>query len=244
MKTKEIGLCKLCKKEKILVDSHIFPEFMYKPMYDNKQQYMILSTNSSYVQKKRKGIYDRLFCMDCEAIIGKYETYAAKVLVGDGKHQVDYLQTKLGMEYLNIDYALFKLFQMSLFWRASLSTRKELSPIHLGEHQEFLRKMILAGTPGKYNQYASILSFSPNYTQHMIDGILPPEQLHETLPAIVIYRAIFNGIVWHFFLSENLIDIKLNTYFLSEDGVLPLVDGGDNVDALIINYMTDFFKNR
>ena len=77
--------CALCLKEKDLIKSHIFPEFLYKPMYDDKHNYLIVSTaHNKEPIKRQKGIYEKLMCEECDSgIIGKYEDYAAKILFGD-----------------------------------------------------------------------------------------------------------------------------------------------------------------
>ena len=67
--------CFLCQKDgKVLIDSHIFPEFLYNPLYDENHQYFVVSSDSSKkIKRPRKGIYEKLFCRDCEDILEKYE---------------------------------------------------------------------------------------------------------------------------------------------------------------------------
>jgi hypothetical protein len=82
-----MAICKLCLQDKELVDSHIFPEFMYKPLYDDEHRFNVLGNKGEGILKRPpKGIYEKLLCVECDHnIIGKYENYASKVIFGDGK---------------------------------------------------------------------------------------------------------------------------------------------------------------
>ncbi len=97
--------CKLCKKDKKLMNSHIIPEFIYKPLYDEKHRFHVIST---YKQKDRpkeqKGIRERLLCLDCEQHISRYEDYARKVLFGGV--EISVLNESGGIIVSGIDYKL------------------------------------------------------------------------------------------------------------------------------------------
>ena len=76
--------CKLCLKERNLCNSHIIPEFMYKPLYDTLHRYHMISFESDEKNKYlRKGIREPLLCFDCEQHISKLETYSRNVFTGD-----------------------------------------------------------------------------------------------------------------------------------------------------------------
>ena len=79
-------ICKLCLKNKRLVEAHIIPEFMYQELYDTKHFfYKVGISNSLKVSKLPQGIYDEgILCEDCDNnIINKRgENYASKVLYG------------------------------------------------------------------------------------------------------------------------------------------------------------------
>jgi len=56
-----------------------------------------------------------------------------------------------------IDYKLFKLFQLSLLWRAGVSDRPIFKEVALGRHQEILRRMLLDDDPGESHKYGCIM---------------------------------------------------------------------------------------
>jgi hypothetical protein len=81
---KKIGsqeVCKLCLSNCTLQKSHVFPEFLYKQIYDNKHRVIEFSDFDKYHNgtKKRyiqKGLYERLLCSDCEQLLNeRYEKY-------------------------------------------------------------------------------------------------------------------------------------------------------------------------
>ena len=62
--------CRLCLKEKPIQNSHIIPEFLYKPLYDNLHRFKSLSTLPEIkIEYKQKGIREKLLCRDCEQYI-------------------------------------------------------------------------------------------------------------------------------------------------------------------------------
>ena len=69
-------VCKLCNKHKKLVNSHIFPEFMFKPLLKEGRYKIISMQNGNVIKEAQKGIYEKLLCAECEKkIIGSYEDH-------------------------------------------------------------------------------------------------------------------------------------------------------------------------
>lgn len=151
--------CNLCKQEKVLIKkSHIIPDFMYKGLFDN--QHFINKIRTSPINKIGKiptGEYDSdILCKQCDNnIIGRYETYSSKALYG-GMLPVSECPnfsngTINGIDFIgcsNIEYHKFKLFLLSILWRASISSRPFFKYISLGVNEENIRKMILKGEGG------------------------------------------------------------------------------------------------
>jgi len=47
-------VCRLCQKEKPLVQSHVIPEFLYRPLYDEKHRAVeakLVPRGFNYLQK-------------------------------------------------------------------------------------------------------------------------------------------------------------------------------------------------
>lgn len=239
-----MAVCKLCNTENDLVDSHIFPEFMYKPMYDENHQFNLLTTDPDDTRKKLiKGVYEPLFCKKCDNdIIGKYEDHAAKVMFGDGKKEIEIKKTKMGFLVRGIDYTLFKLFQISLLWRASISTRPEIKRISLGPHAEKMRIMLLKEDPGEIYEYGVVIYFFPKSSKDMKDLIVSPEFSEKRVNGNRICRAIFNGLFWTFFVSSHSSQYPFQEHFLSKEGVLPIINSGEYGERYIFKLAKDLLK--
>jgi hypothetical protein len=52
-----------------------------------------------------------------------------------------------------LDYTQFKLFHLSILWRAGVSTLGPFAEFRLGPHQDRIRQLLLAGDPGEAHQY-------------------------------------------------------------------------------------------
>ena len=238
--------CKLCNQPKKLVDSHIFPEFMYLPMYDNNHKFKLISIDEGdTLEERKKGIYEKLLCDNCDnRIIGKYENHASKILFGDGKKEIEVEQTKFGHLIHGVDYKLFKLFQISLLWRASISTRREIIRINLGPHAEIMRKMLFNEDPGEVYDYGVLIFMFPRSSKDIKDLITPPELLRKRISGNKLFRALFNGLLWIFFVSSHSRYFEKKEFFLSKEGTLPIINSGESGEQYIFNLAMDFKKRK
>lgn len=135
--------CALCLEESDLRQSHIIPEFMYKSLYDEINRFHVLSVipeKSNW--KEQKGLRERLLCGKCEQKLSVWERYASLVLKGG----IPLTHRREGsiIHLSGVDYKQFKLFQLSILWRASVSTLQFFEKVQLGEHAEIIRQHLLA----------------------------------------------------------------------------------------------------
>jgi hypothetical protein len=155
MKQKQtiIGICQLCKKEKELIGrSHIWPSFMYNNMKDEKGRlYVINSEDPTRHHTVQSGSHQGgIFCSECDNVrLGQLERYASNNLYR--KDFVDGDEFKIfsvpnGVEIIRcekLEYNQFKLFLLSLLWRASISTETVFENFKLSAaEEEFLRQSI------------------------------------------------------------------------------------------------------
>jgi len=151
-------ICNLCKEEKALIKkSHIMSEFLHKDMYDEKHKLRAFAVSellekNPRISRPSTGSYEgKLLCADCDnGIIGGYESYASKLykntLTGDSKPICRYSKALDGVKVLelsNLNYSSFKLFLLSLLWRAHISSRAEYSDVDLGPYAEKIRNQLL-----------------------------------------------------------------------------------------------------
>lgn len=149
--------CKLCGavgKNVKLCRSHIIPEFMYKDLYDSNHTYHVYSGDEQKsISKKQIGIREYLFCAECEKKLNYYENYAEKVLTSHLWTKIKQIGNKIVIE--DVDTARLKIFQLSLFWRASISSSDIFDHFKIDEEVE-LRQIILTG---QFNGNAKIKCF-------------------------------------------------------------------------------------
>lgn len=151
------GVCALCLQPGPLQNSHIIPEFLYALLYDEKHRYNVLSVQHGEPNRiEQKGARERLLCLACERLLNGYETYASLVIKGGAKG-ISYRREGAIVFLQGIDYAKFKLFQLSVLWRAGVSSLPFFGHVQLGPHQEQLRKMVYTGDPGRSAEYPFII---------------------------------------------------------------------------------------
>lgn len=148
--------CALCLEPAVLQRSHVIPEWLYKPLYDDKHQFTeIYSTPGLHCVTHQKGLREHLLCYHCEQQFSKYEDYGRRALYGEKSVTAHRENDKLHLEHL--DYKQFKLLQLSILWRASVSTITCFKDVKLGPHQEVLRRMLHTEEPGPSHKYGCVM---------------------------------------------------------------------------------------
>jgi hypothetical protein len=71
------SICRLCGNDAELCDSHIVPEFLYKPLYDGKHRTLHARGDLTSKRLVQKGLRERLLCVECERRIGEIERRVA-----------------------------------------------------------------------------------------------------------------------------------------------------------------------
>lgn len=212
--------CRLCLQACKLCDSHIVPEFLYRTLYSKEKHNFVQLSGPPKVRKWQKGFREKLLCRNCEAKLNKWETYAAQVMLGGTEIGLEKLQDTIMV--LDVDYAKFKLFQLSVIWRAGASGLQQFSNVNLGPHEEKLRCMIEKDDPGAPADYGCLIIFTPTYfdlTSQMM--MLPQETKFDGHRCYIFLMA---GMTWVFFVSIHVRQLlHTEKMFLGLDGVLPVM---------------------
>lgn len=140
---------------------------MYKNCYDGEHSYIEFNADEkSYNKRRRKGLYEKLFCRDCEDIFKGYEDYAKLVLYDEIKPRIKVKRAPCSLaEY---DYTKFKLFILSLLWRASISNAFKL--VSLGRHDEELRVILRDGLNTNIDNFPCLL-YQLHIGHNLSDGV-------------------------------------------------------------------------
>lgn len=145
--------CKLCGNSSPLKKSHIVPEFVFRPLYDEMHRMHVLSLQEQKPRPFRyKGLRERLLCGECEAKLSKYESYASTAF--NDKETETPLDGVVIVK--GVDYKQFKLFLLSILWRSSVSSLEFFNDVNLGIHEDKIRKTILNDDPGPSEKYGIV----------------------------------------------------------------------------------------
>lgn len=232
------SICRLCLGPGPLRHSHIIPEFIYLKIYDDKHRFRQISTNPARkIEPHQKGLREYLFCDSCEGIFSKWEGYAKRIL--DGGVELEYRDIPGGWIVSPIDYKKFKLFGMSLLWRASISSRPDFSGVKLTGHEEPLRKMLLSGNAGRFWEYGFSMAFPPERDAQEVFGktLILPDCVEAD--GLTVCRFLLGTTAWLFFISDDMSKIDARAFALSEEGKLLLRSGGQPLTDYLVRVARD-----
>jgi hypothetical protein len=222
-------VCRLCRQPSVLQNSHVIPEWGYGRLYDDKHRMIALRSggrqpaSADYMQK---GIRERLLCKRCETRLSRYEKYARDLLMTRGL----VLPPPRRQVVNQADYTPFKLFQLSLLWRAHLSRHLLFAAVDLGAtHAERLRTMLDSEDPGDAADYPCFLSVLYVAGEQRADVMLPAG--HGRTEGQRTYRLIFAGFHWMFVVSSHTRSHRMaSTLALQPDGRFHL-HGFEGIDS-------------
>ena len=193
--------CRLCTLDKELRNSHIIPESLFKPLYDDKHRAVHLKDfegKNRYKKLKplQKGIREKLLCHDCERLLNdRYEKYFKKLWF-DKKALPEIMPASGSITLSGLDYRKFKLFHLSILFRASVSTLSEFKQVSLGKHEEILRRAILNDLDIPENMYVLLChAITKNKSEIQYGLITSPFKLRQP-NGYISYGFCFGGCVW------------------------------------------------
>jgi hypothetical protein len=199
-----------------LVRSHIVPEFLYKPHYDEKHRALLFDKRDAPSTMLQKGLRERLLCEGCEARLQVFEDYFARYWFNERALPTRVVGREVTLS--GIDYTHFKLFILSIVWRASMS---DLVPeMSLGAHEERMRSMLIDVDPGPMDLYLIFAGVIVDEEGQPWDGaMLAPLRIR--VKAHWACRMVFGGVAWTVLTSRHQ-TLPLEHHFLSEFGDLRL----------------------
>jgi hypothetical protein len=212
-----IGQCRLCLEQKTLVDSHIIPNFHYKPLKEREGFFYNLSTNSSQPEKKeQKGLTERLLCLQCDTVrLQKNEEHLARVIFGG--YRIEGATNGRFHKFKGFDYRKVKNALLSILWRMSISSHAFFQDVELGnKHEERIRKVIFEDEILSDDEYPITLT-APIYEDKLLgDLILQPD--FARVGGNRIYRCVMSGLLFTFFVGSAEIDKITKNFALKADG--------------------------
>lgn len=221
--------CKLCIEDGVLVKkSHIIPDFMYRDLFDDKHRLFEAKVNDGELKTKiaQTGSYEsNLLCKKCEnERLGKLERYASMLLYGGTPTIIRNEINVHGMKSSHckeINYPYFRLFLLSIVWRASISKLQIFHDVNLGPHEDVIRKMILNKDPGNYKKYPCIMITYIN--QKKLPHQLVGQPILSREGGTYTYFFLIGGVLYIYFISQHNIPDWVYECVLNSDGEMRIV---------------------
>ena len=192
--------CALCEQSQALVKSHIVPEFLHRPIYDEKHRTLVIQHGAPEADIVQKGLREPLLCLACEQVLGKYERAFKEHWYAKCASPFEPRQL---ITLTGLNYATVKMLVLSIVWRASVARRSEFALVNLGPHQSRIRLMLLGGSPGpdtSYRIYAGLI-MDPATGRLWDQVLLHP--LRVRVGNLWAYRMIFAGASWTLVVSSG-----------------------------------------
>ncbi len=222
-----MGCCRLCLEQHPLVDSHIIPSFLYKPLKEKDGFYFQLSTGDKKESKVQKGVTEYLFCKKCDnERLQKNEDYLARLILGGTSFRGSNLGSSRKIEGLN--YQKTKLALLSILWRMSLSKHSLFNEVTLGlKHEEALRCGIMGSQQFGEEEYPILLTAPLFQGRFLADCIMGPSRTKAE--GNTVYRCVLAGFLFSFAVGSNRLSGKAAELNLRKDGswVISLIDVND-----------------
>lgn len=242
--------CRLCMQPKPLQDSHVLPELVWSPLYKGggTDHWTVGAfRNAQGVLKPRKvqlGLREPLLCRDCEQLFSReYEgpstglwrhlADGAALPMGITSRSLSAADGNTGTRFDGVCYRSWKLFLLSLLWRASVAGGPEWSGVDLGTtHEPIIGAMLLKADPRAQGDYPCII-YRARTQLRMI--MLPSEARSDGHRCYVfpINRAVLNFLVsGHLPAEMQRHGIETSGSFLVMDVDQDQVPGMDGVREL------------
>lgn len=226
-------ICRLCNKEVDLQNSHIIPNFVYRPIYAEHlaqgikhPAYELFREGMDLFGAKRKiiqtGLNEKLLCRQCEQLLNdNYEKYFHQLWFKQ-KTLPEIIPPGFAIHLSGLDYPKFKLFHLSILFRASVSSLPEFSQVDLGPHENTIRGMLLDNNPGRESEYV-ILAHTVTSNDHNINFNLITSPFKTRQPnGSISYGFCFGGCAWYYIVDSRPVK-DYSKFMLKSDGTMSLM---------------------
>jgi hypothetical protein len=191
------------------------------PSYDEKHRLVEYNAVTQQITGlPQKGLYCQLLCKDCEQLINKQYEQPFLKYWRNGEVLAP-LATEELVVLDGIDYAKFKLFHLSVLFRAHASNLSNFADIDLGSHADIVRQMVLSGDCGDHAQYPILATAICNNPGEILYAFVGPGHVIE-LEGANGYSFTFCGCEWRYMVALHEIP-QYRDCCLQQDGTLRII---------------------
>lgn len=196
--------------------SHVIPEFLYQVIYDSQHRALKLTASTGRATPVQVGFRAPILGKGCESYINdEFEQPFRRVWFEPGR-----APTVARGDFHNIqvpNYGRFKLFLLSVLFRAGICPVGPYAGVKLGAHEGNLREMLLKGDPKSANEYPIVGSLLLMPGSIDVCTLVAPA-FEITWNAEPAYVFAFGGCLWHFPLTTSGAGEPFTAIALQEDG--------------------------
>lgn len=212
-------LCRLCQHDLELRNSHIVPEFLYADLYNTKGHMMGVHGRGLKGWKPlQNGAKEHLFCESCEQHFNEHFEKPFRRNWVENCPLLDSCE-KDQIHWVKVDYAPFKLFHLSVVFRAGVSSLPTFAEVSLGPHEARLRSMLLARDPGPENLYPIFAYAVVHHTTGQTIKMVSKAQ-SSRFGGRRCYGIMYGGAQWWTCVASNA-DREFQQVALRADGSMP-----------------------
>ena len=216
-----MSTCRLCLEETELRNSHIVPEFLFSDLYNAEHKFMgVTGIGPKGWVNLQKGIREHLLCDGCEQLINdEYEKPFKAAWIDKPQFPS---QWEIGtVMYGKFDYRAFKLFHLSILFRAGVSSLPTFAEVNDPQVIERMRLMVLSGEPGAFGEFPIIgCSVVLERTGAFAPIITRPEA--SSYKGLACYSMVYGGVQWWVSVSPHR-NREFEAIGLQRDGTMPLI---------------------
>jgi hypothetical protein len=164
---------------------------------------MLLDVQAGKQSVRQRGFTEPLLCGECEQRLNRWETYFSRVWLHPSDSRRPEMLPEDVVIIQGIEYEPFKLFHLSLVWRAGVAQSRYFSSVRLRGRAEALRVALLTADPGEANDFPfwGMALRDPKSGGWQDEIMKAPEATR--LRGQWIHTMIFAGASWHYHTSAH-----------------------------------------
>jgi hypothetical protein len=184
--------CKFCHNEFAkLANAHVIPRSFFKLTRGTGKHSILIGVDEKNLDKefKQAGVSDKtILCEQCERLFGPYDKHGIEAVI-DLLNSKQLYRDDFGnpCAYLakKANYGLFKLFILSVLWRASVSSIQFFEFIQLGNtHEDRIKEMLANKNSGSEHDYPFVCFYQ---TGHQYPSMVLPS-FQQRIEGVNFYR--------------------------------------------------------